>query len=115
MIEIIISLVIVGVILTFAMPAFFNAKRKGIDKEAHAMLAKIKEAQEAYRLEQETYTVCPVAPATTCDGVLGLTLPTNNWAYSVTAAGATTFTAQATGIRGTKNTWQIDESARKAF
>jgi len=77
------------------------------------MLAKIKEAEEAYRLEYETYIDC--ANTATCNTSLGLILPPTNWAYSVTGSSATAFTAQASGTLGTQSPWTIDESTREAF
>jgi len=109
LIEIIVSLVIVGIIVTFSTPAYFNLRRKGIDREAHDVLNLIREAEHAYRLEFEEYSNCPRG-GQGCDAILTLTLPSNNWTYTVAPSGRDTFTATATGASGTQATWAIDET-----
>ena len=109
LIEIFISLVIIGIIVTFATPAYFNLRKKGFDREAQDVLALIREAEHAYRLEFEEYSICPRG-GQACNTILTLTLPSNNWTYSVTGSATDTFSAQATGTRGTQNTWQVNET-----
>jgi len=119
MIELLIVVVIVGIVATFAMPAYRHAQQQAVDKEAQTLLKLIRAAEDMHRLETTVYTACPKYGAT-CNTLLSLDLPPatssgGNWDYSVynvTAAGDT-FIAQARGdkgFQGVGGAWTIDQN-----
>ncbi|MCK5492795.1 MAG: hypothetical protein KAJ14_06775 [Candidatus Omnitrophica bacterium] len=109
-IETIIVVIVLGILVSFAMPAFINAKRKALDIEAQTQLKLIRAAERVYRLEVGGYVDC--ANNVTCNNRLNLDLPqpgVSNWDYSVINSTVTTFDGQAQNGGGTSN-WQIDEN-----
>ncbi|MCF7874154.1 MAG: prepilin-type N-terminal cleavage/methylation domain-containing protein [Candidatus Omnitrophica bacterium] len=118
LIELLVVVVIVGIVATFAMPGFFGAQKKTIDKEARTNLKLIQTAEEIKEVEEGQYKPCGSNSA--CNTALSLDLPASvanggNWDYSVTCSSSCSsgFTAQATGSKGTQN-WSIDEDAQDA-
>ncbi len=112
MIELLIVVVIIGVIATFAMPAYKKAKEKAVDKEAQTLLRLIKAAEDMYRLESTEYKGC--GDTAGCNTLLSLDLPVGpNWVYKVDSSTATTFTGTATGDKGSQGaagTWTMDQN-----
>ncbi|MCK4918075.1 MAG: hypothetical protein KAJ79_04940 [Candidatus Omnitrophica bacterium] len=108
-IETIIVVIIVGILVSFAMPAYINAKRNTLDKEAQTQLRLIRSAERVYRLEVGGYVNC--ADNATCNNRLNLDLPlagVSNWDYSVINSSEIVFDGQAQNGGGTSD-WQIDE------
>ena len=108
-IETIIVVIIVGILVSFAMPAYINAKRNTLDKEAQTQLRVIHSAERLYWLEVGGYVNC--ADNAACNNRLNLDLPpagVSNWDYSVMNSTETVFDGQAQNGGGTSN-WQIDE------
>ena len=98
LIELIIVIIIIGILATFAMPAFMETKEKALTKEAIANLKLIAAAEKIWRMESanNAYTSCPcntpaicnAAPPPApggCNYLLKLYLTTQNWTYWVTA------------------------------
>ncbi len=113
LVELIITVIIVGLLSTFAMPAYVRAKQRAVDKEARSQLQLIQAAEKIYRLEAGSYVDC--ANNADCNAVLRLDLPpgiTNrgNWNYSVADATTTAFDAEAAGVKGTVDPWMIDQN-----
>ena len=116
LIELIIVIIIIGILATFAMPAFMVTKEKTLTKEAIVNLKLIAAAEKVWRIESvdNTYTLCncttpancnaapPPAPGG-CNYLLKLNLNTQNWTYSVanvTLGPPPTFTATAVRTAG---------------
>jgi prepilin-type N-terminal cleavage/methylation domain-containing protein len=110
LVEILIVVIILGVITTFALPAYRNASRRASDREAQALLRLVSEAEEIYQSEFYQYRTCDAtAGLTGCNSVLRLDLPLGgDWAYDCNSPGAT-YCCQATGGRGSGE-WNITES-----
>jgi len=93
LIELVISVVIIGILASIAVPRFMNVVEKGRTAEARNTLGAIRDAQEAYFLEYDRYTNSLAA--------LGVTVPaacntSYYYRYSiVVGGGGTTFTARA--------------------
>lgn len=116
LIELIIVITIIGILVTFAMPAFMVTQEKALTKEAIANLKLIAAAEKIWRMESanNAYTSCncttpancnvvpPPAPGG-CNYLLRLSLTTQNWTYAVVDANpgpGATFTATADRVSG---------------
>ena len=117
-VELIIVVIVVGILVSFGMPAYLKAKTKAIDREAQSQLKLIQAAQKVYRMETNNYIAC--VDNDDCDTKLNTELPPGtgnggNWNYSVAVVGGVppTFNVQAVGSRGTSD-WQIDQDDEKA-
>ncbi len=112
-VELLIVVVILTILATFAIPAYLNAKQRAVDHEARSQLKLIQTAEKSYRLEEGQYIAC--ADNAACSSDLRLDLPPappdGNWDYSVpsvdNAASPPQFTANSTGTSGTTD-WTID-------
>ncbi|WP_116369117.1 type IV pilin protein [Parahaliea mediterranea] len=112
LIEVLIVVVIVGLLLTVALPSYQGSLQKGRRSEAKAALLEVANRQEQYMLDRNTYTTDLTA--------LGLANPyiTEEQHYSVTAAGcgaggiATCYLLTATPRAGSP---QINDSRCTAF
>ncbi len=119
-VELVIVVIIVGILVSFGMPAYLNARRKAIDREAQSQVKLLQAAEKVYRMETNQYIAC--SSNQDCNDKLHTELPSSianggNWDYQVinvnNAASPPTFTAQATGTAGSSN-WQIDQDDEKA-
>lgn len=98
--ELIAVIIIIGVLATLAIPAFSVPRERALGKEAQANLRLIQAAQKIYNMDNGFYY--PYAESgtqtqnniTLINSYLKLSIPTTNWAYSVSASGSI-FTAQA--------------------
>ena len=109
LIETIIVVVIIGVLISFAMPAYINSKRNTLDREAHTQLKLIRSAERVYRLEIGGYVDC--TDNTNCNALLNLDLPASgvsNWDYSVINSTVNVFQGQAQNGGGTSD-WKINQ------
>ena len=87
LIEIVITVAIVGILVAIAVPSYQNHLRKGRRAEAQAFITQVAQKEQQYLLDARQYAVGGTALAD-----LGLTPPTSvSSHYNVTvAAGATT-------------------------
>ena len=100
-VELLIALVIVGVLVSIALPSFQNSIRKGRRSEAFAALAQLQQSQERWRSGHPAYS--------TSLSELGVTSPTPTGYYTLTVAEsgavgdtlATAYAASAFGVAGT--------------
>jgi prepilin-type N-terminal cleavage/methylation domain-containing protein len=87
LIEIIIVLIIIGILVTFAMPQFSKTRERAFDSEAKANLRLMQAAEKIYRMEIGDY-YGPSNVIATINSNLKLSLPgTSKWNYSVAATG----------------------------
>src|SRR5687767_15364997 len=86
MVEIIITIAIIGILLAIAVPSYQSQLRKGRRAEAQAFLAQVSQRQQQYLLDARTYAFGGTALAD-----LGLTPPASvSTHYRVTVTGALT-------------------------
>lgn len=87
LIEIVITVAIIGILVAIAVPSYQNHLRKGRRAEAQAFITQVAQKEQQYLLDARQYAVGGTALAD-----LGLTAPTSvSSHYNVTvAAGATT-------------------------
>lgn len=87
LIEIIIVVIIVGILVTFAMPQFSKTRERAFDAEAKANLRLMQAAEKIYKMEIGGY-YGPSNVIAAINTNLKLSLPaTSKWNYSITAAG----------------------------
>lgn len=110
LVELVMVIVIVGVLASLAIPGYFKARQKAIDREAQAMLRLLQSAQKIYKLENEIFTNC--ANTLDCNTKLRLDLSDNNWSYNVTAANNVDFIGKAVVQpgKGSQN-WCIEKNS----
>lgn len=94
LIEILIVIIIIGILVTLALPNFGTMRERALDKEAKANLKLIQAAQRIYRMENQSYYPygCATPPCTESDisdinSDLRLFLTENNWDYAMTGGG----------------------------
>jgi prepilin-type N-terminal cleavage/methylation domain-containing protein len=112
LVEVIIVVIIVGILVSFALPPFMVTKERALDSEATSVLGLIRDADRAYRMEQSTFY-----PAAGTDTVIStintnlrLSIPTtSSWNYSVASTGIITAT-RTTGPR-TPRVWTVSAVA----
>lgn len=114
LIEILMVVIIAGVLATLGLVNYSGIRERSMSREATANLRLVAAAERVYRMETGTF-YSPVGGSAVdrmaaLNTVLRLSLPTGtiNWNYDVTAATATTFTAQAQRNGGTC-TWQVNQ------
>lgn len=106
LIELMVALVVAGVLMAVALPAFRESIRKGRRSEAYASLAGVQQAQERYRSNSSTYadnSLLTVATSATPPG-LGLSATTSGGYYGIAidagSAGPSGYTVTATAVTG---------------
>jgi prepilin-type N-terminal cleavage/methylation domain-containing protein len=121
LVELMITLLVIGVLLFFAIPTYVNIKRKMEDTNAKTNLKLLQAAEKNYYVETKQYLACadPVA----CNTALGTDLPAcsaadcatkNMWLYAVTLPDTGVgFDAKATSEKGTSD-WHIDQDMAEA-
>lgn len=106
--ELLVVLIVIGIVATFALPSFWGAKQKAIDRERVAMLQLIQARENGLHLETNQFTICN--STTNCNTNLNLLLPTANHTYKVTSGNVTSnFCAEACLI-GTTDCKKITKS-----
>jgi prepilin-type N-terminal cleavage/methylation domain-containing protein len=99
LVELLVVVIIVGVLATLGLVNYTNVKEHALGKEAQANLKLIAAAEKIYQLETGVYYPTPYASPSIAEinTNLKLSLPptSGNWAYSITAASASNFTALA--------------------
>ena len=101
LVEIIIVVIIIGILVTFAMPQFVKTKERTLDREAQANLKLIQSAERIYRMEKGVFY--PPSASTgviaNINSYLRLSLPASgtNWGYAVDSTGSGNATATRSG------------------
>jgi type IV pilus assembly protein PilE len=109
LIELMITVAIVGVLAMIAVPAYFDQIRKSRRSEATTALSAVQQAQERWRANCTSYTTNLTAAVSasgvaTCDATLGLGLapstPSGRYVVSVPAASASAYQVTAVAATG---------------
>ncbi len=107
LIELMVSVIIVGILVALVVPSYMDTREKAHDREAISSLMLIRAANKQYRSKFEHFF--PYTGTLTMGDInnnLQLDLIGDNWAYTVAGTG-TAYTARAQ--RGGR-TWSITES-----
>ena len=118
LVEIIIIVIIIGILITFAMPQYAKTQEKGLDNEAKANLVLIQAAENIYKTESNAFYAATTATAhADLNANLSISLPPagGKWNYTakVTAAVGTTpekVCAQATRNVTSGRSWKISDT-----
>jgi prepilin-type N-terminal cleavage/methylation domain-containing protein len=105
LIELLITIAVMGIIVMIALPQYSKYVAKSRQQDAKAQLMAVRQAQEIYRVQYGAYT-------TATANLSGWKSTSGRYAFAVTAAASTTFSASATGnIDGdaTNDVWTIDQ------
>lgn len=104
--ELLIVVIVVAILAGIAYPSYQRYISRARQQDARSQLMAIRQAQEIYKLQYGGYT-------SNTSLLSGWVDTLNRYGFSITAATATTFTAQGTGnIDGdaTNDVWQIDQT-----
>ncbi|MCL4697714.1 MAG: prepilin-type N-terminal cleavage/methylation domain-containing protein [Burkholderiaceae bacterium] len=103
-IELLITIVILGILLAVALPSYQSSMRKSRRAEAFAALSNVQQAQERHRSTNATFTTLITAATTATPPGLGLPAtrtPNGYYDLAIGSADATTYVATATAVTGT--------------
>ncbi len=106
LIELMIVVAIIGILAAIAIPNFLRYQAKSRQAEAKANLGAIFTSETSYKAEHDTYV-------TRAGGLDWAPAGTPKYSYTITAATATQFTAQATynlDSDATVDTWTINQA-----
>jgi len=111
LLELMLVVVIVGIIATFAIPGYLGVRQRAEGRQASTQLRLIQTAEKVIFLEEEAYMAC--AGFAACNVALDLDLPNDGWAYNVVLIGGPNFTATAAqgGCTYTMNRNSVDPAA----
>lgn len=100
LIEIMITVAILGIISAIALPSFFDAMRKSRRADAFTALSAVQQAQERWRANNPTYTDRLTAAPSASEPGLGLPATTTNGYYTISldTPTATGYNAVATAV-----------------
>jgi len=110
LIELLITVIIVGILVGIARPGYNKIKERVLDKEAKVNLRLIQAAEKIYRMEIGGYY--PSGDIAILNQELKLDIPSGaskNWNYGTTGTGD----ASATPTSGTTRTWTLPISAEE--
>lgn len=96
LIELMITVVIVGILGTIAYPSFMSQIRKGRRSDAMDLAAQVMQAQERYRGNSPVYSAAP----TTQLGFSSTTSTGGYYTMAITAASATSYVLTLTAVSG---------------
>ena len=105
LIELLITIAVMSLIVAIALPQYSKYVAKSRQQEAKAQLMAVRQAQEIYKLQYSAYTSVTA-------NLSGWKGTSGSYTFAVTAAGAATFAASATGNidnDGTNDVWTMDQ------
>ena len=106
LIELLVVIVIIGILTALALPIYSRNVASSRQADAKAQLAAIQQAQEIYKFQYGGYTSNTALLSSWLDTV-------NRYTFTIPAANATSFTAQAQGnidSDATLDKWTIDQN-----
>lgn len=98
LVELIIVVVIIGIIASFAIPVYMGATTRAEGRDACNQVKLMYTAEKIKQLESGTYSVC--TDYSTCNTALELDLPDDDWVYSVACIGGCSNDFSATAVKG---------------
>lgn len=103
LIELVVAIVVVGVLVSVALPVFFDSIRKGRRSEGFAALSALQQAQERWRANNSQYTTNLTGlPSDTPPGLgLSSSTPSGYYTISIVSADASNYEATAVAVDGT--------------
>lgn len=107
-IELTVVLVIIGILVSLAIPGFLRTKERAFDKEARIGLNIIKAGEKFYRVKENTYFPSGGGQAnqTAMNNALQLDLVSQSWEYGINSASNTAFIARAARSVASGNSWE---------
>ena len=119
LIELLVVLIVIGVLISFAVPGYINFTQRTRDKGAQTNLMVLHAALENYRIDNGQYLSTPCSGAAACNEALHTDLPAEDgWTYNAAGAVDTsttpaqhTFCAEAVG----NGAWHIRQNHSKAY
>ncbi len=106
LIELIVVVIVIGILATFAVPQYLKVVTRGKVAKAKNSLALIVRAEKMYRSKYDTYKACTnnadlvtAADSLSNQSEVGLNklITDTDWTYTVPTGDVTTFIAQASG------------------
>ena len=94
--ELLIVVIIIGILVTLALPGFQRSMEAARQAEARTILGNLYQAERAYYAEKETYTTASDTANPLMAPIPPVGSPEHYFSYGVTATGATGFIATAT-------------------
>ena len=98
LLELMLVVVIVGIIATFAIPGYLGVRQRAEQRQASTQLRLIQTAEKVIFLENDAYSFC--AGFVACNAALDLDLPNDGWTYNVTLIAGPDFIATANNGAG---------------
>ena len=111
--ELIITIIIIGILVTLGLSQYFPLRERAYDKEATTNLKLISAAEKIYRMEIGGFVNCTDTNQT--NERLRLSLPTTKWYYKVDDATVTTFTGKAQRITDTSRVWCMNQTSEEPY
>jgi Tfp pilus assembly protein PilE len=109
--EALLTVIVIAVLASFAVPAFLKTVEQSRDKEAHVVLEQIRAAEGFYFARFNAYYPASgvVSDVATINLALRLVIESErNWDYSIEGLGGTDFRAVATRLPpGYARSWQV--------
>jgi len=107
LLELMLVVVIVGIIATFAIPGYIGVRRRAEGRQSSTQLRLIHAAEKIEMLEENAFVGC--AGFAACNTALDLELPNDGWTYNVVCTGGcgNDFTATATDAGGSGCVYSI--------
>lgn len=119
LVEVIITVVILGILVSFAMPAYRVTQERALDKEAKANLKLIRAGERIYRIETDNSIYISCADTSAVNSDLKLSIPTDspNWNYkvNVTTGPPPTFTGKAQRNTTSGRVWCIAQNTDEPY
>lgn len=103
LIELVVAIVVLAVLVSVALPVFFDSIRKSRRSEGIAALSALQQAQERWRANSSQYTTNLTGLPTDAPPGLGLasTTPTGYYTISIVSADGSSYEATADAVSGT--------------
>jgi len=112
LIELLITVIIIGILVGIALPGYNKIKERALDKEAKVNLKLIQTAEKIHSMDLGAYYTS--GDIANLNQELKLNIPSGasrNWNYSTTGTGNAS--ASATPTSGTTRTWTLPISAEE--